>query len=76
MPDKYDPYRDALVVEERTIWSEVSTDLSDERRRELERKLHADAAACGHLEYVRLHTGFCRQITVTPEDLARLSATS
>lgn len=73
MPDKFDPYRDALVVEERTIWSEVSTDLSDDRRRELERKLHADPAACGHLDYVRLHTGFCRQITVTDEDLSRLA---
>ena len=34
---------------------------------------HADAAACSQLEYIRTHTGFCRQITVTPEDLARVT---
>ncbi|RCS53930.1 hypothetical protein DTL42_01840 [Bremerella cremea] len=74
MPDKFDPYREALVVEEKTIWSDIPDELSDPQRTELARKLHADPAACGNLEYVRVYTGFCRQITVTPDDLARLNA--
>jgi hypothetical protein len=35
----------------------------------VEQALHADAKHCAHLEYVRMHTGFCRQITVTAEDV-------
>jgi hypothetical protein len=34
--------------------------------------LHASPKDAAHLEYVRMHTGFRRQITVTPEDLDRL----
>ena len=45
MADKFDPYREALIVEN-----------------------------CADLEYVRVLTGFCRQITVTEEDLQRLEA--
>ncbi len=78
MPDKFDPYREALVVEEKTIWSDGETDLaaelSDQQRTDLARRLHADPASCGNLEYVRVHTGFCRQITVTRDDLSRLNA--
>jgi len=36
--------------------------------------LHSDPAKANLLEYVRVHTGFSRQITVTPEDLERLGA--
>lgn len=74
MPDKFDPYREALIIEEKTIWPEQFADVPLDKRMELARRLHADAAACGELEYVRLHTGFCRQITVTPEDIDRLAA--
>lgn len=76
MADKFDPYRESLVVEEKTIWSDIGTELNDQQRTNLTRKLHADPAACGNLEYIRVHTGFCRQITVTPEDLGRLNSTS
>ncbi|MBA2115279.1 hypothetical protein [Bremerella alba] len=74
MPDKFDPYRESLIVEEKTIWSEELADFPVEEREKIARCLHADAASCNHLEYVRLHTGFCRQITVTQEDVARLEA--
>jgi hypothetical protein len=71
--DKFDPYREALVVETVTVWPEDCSHVEQHRRAELERRLHADAAACAQLEYVRVHTGFCRRITVTPADIARLS---
>ncbi len=74
MADKFDLYREALVVETATVWpAPVAAGVDAARRAELEPRLHADPAACGHLEYVRVHTGFCRRITVTAEDLARLS---
>ncbi len=72
MPDTFDPYREALVVETRTLWPDDLPAFDAATRLQLEQALHADAESCGHLEYVRQHSGFCRQITVTPEDLARL----
>jgi len=74
LPDKFDPYRESLIVEEKTIWPEALDDVTEEKRASIARQLHADAASCSHLEYVRLHTGFCRQITVTSDDLDRLEA--
>jgi hypothetical protein len=41
-------------------------------RSRIEERLHADAQHAKQLDYVRLHAGFCRQITVTAEDLERL----
>ena len=73
MPDKYDPYREALVMETTTIWPDGLDDLPLAERSRLEILLHAHPDQCAHLEYVRVHTGFCRQITVTPEDLQRLN---
>jgi hypothetical protein len=74
MPDKFDLYREALVVESNTIWPEeiaaAAPDKSERRR--IQDALHADPSQAGHLEYVRLYTGFCRQITVTAADLERL----
>ena len=73
MADPFDPYREALVVETNTIWPEdVAAGISAAERTQLEEKLHADAAKASQLEYVRLYTGFCRNITVTPDDLQRL----
>jgi hypothetical protein len=74
MADKFDPYREALVVETNTIWSADFLDLPANERSRLEAALHSDPAHCEHLEYVRVHTGFCRQITVTPGDVQRLRA--
>jgi hypothetical protein len=38
--------------------------------------LHADPESCAHLEYVRVHAGFCRQITVTSQDMDRVGSTA
>jgi len=71
--DKFDPYREALVMETTTIWPSHFADLSLPEKRRLEEQLHANPAASGQLDYVRTHTGFCRQVTVTEADVHRLS---
>ena len=73
MPDKFDPYREALIVETATIWPDEYDEMERDERQRLEEALHADPENCSTLEYVRLHTGFCRCIHVTSEDLERLS---
>lgn len=72
MADKFDPYREALVVETETLWPEGLAELSQEERRRIEARLHAEAQHAAELEYVRLPTGFARRITVTAQDLQRL----
>jgi len=74
MADKYDPYREALVMETKTIWPPELDDLEPTEKAELEQALHADPENASHLEYVRSHTGFCRQITVTSDDLERAAS--
>jgi hypothetical protein len=71
MPDKFDPYREALVVETATVWPE-EYDLDPRERAQLELRLHEKPAEAAQLEYIRTHTGFCRQIVVTPEDYQRV----
>jgi hypothetical protein len=71
MPDEFDPYREALVMETVTIWPEEYADVDPATKRRIEQALHADAQPCSQLEYIRTHTGFCRQITVTAEDMQR-----
>jgi hypothetical protein len=39
-----------------------------------QRLLHASPEKASQLEYVRTHTGFCRRIIVTPDDIARVTA--
>jgi hypothetical protein len=36
--------------------------------------LHQRPEEAAQLEYVRTHTGFCRRIVVTPEDIQRVTA--
>jgi hypothetical protein len=36
--------------------------------------LHEKPAQASQLEYVRTHTGFCRRIVVTPDDIQRVTA--
>jgi hypothetical protein len=74
MPDTYDPYREALVMETETVWPEDLVDLPLSDRTRIAYALHEKPAEASHLEYVRVHTGFCRRIVVTPEDIARLTA--
>ncbi len=72
MPDKFDPYREALVMETNTIWPEEYDDLDATAKAKIREALHADPENAGDLEYVRMHTGFCRQITVIADDVDRL----
>ena len=73
MPDTYDPYREALVMETETVWPPEYAELPSADRARIALALHEKPAEAVHLEYVRVHTGFCRRITVTPDDLQRLS---
>ena len=72
MANEFDPYREALVMEAITIWPEEFDELSAADRQRIEHALHADPASASEMVYVRQHTGFQRQITVTPEDVDRL----
>lgn len=73
MANAFDPYREALVVETSTIWPEEFEDWGPNDRARFEQALHAKPSEAANLDYVRLHTGFCREIIVTPEDVERLS---
>lgn len=72
MANTFDPYREALVIEQETVWPESLTaaPVGDAERRRIEYRLHADPASAKELEYVRLHAGFVRKITVTAADLS------
>jgi hypothetical protein len=74
MPDTFDAYREALIMETNTIWPEEFDGMEPAEKRQIDRALHADPQACAHLEYVRVHTGFCRTITVTAADIERVRA--
>ena len=73
MPNAFDPYRDALVVENHTVWPEEYEDWSDGDKARAEALLHASPAEASELDYVRQHSGFARVIRVTPEDIERVS---
>lgn len=73
MANAFDPYREALVIETSTIWPEEYEDWSAADRAHIEQLLHAKPQDAADLDYVRQHTGFCRQITVTEQDLERVS---
>jgi hypothetical protein len=72
MANEFDPYREALVMETVTIWPEEYDDWEPDDRHRIELLLQADPEHAAELTYVRMHTGFQRQITVTPADLERL----
>jgi hypothetical protein len=71
MPNAFDPYREALVIEQETVWPGdlAGAPVGEAERQRVEQRLHSDPAKAGELEYVRLHAGFVRKITVTPADL-------
>ena len=73
MPDKFDPYREALVMEAVTLWPDEYDDLEPVEKERIATALHADPENCSHLEYIRVHTGFCRQITVASQDVQRVT---
>ncbi len=72
MADTFDPYREALVMETQTVWPDGYDRLTPSEKARIETALHAAPDKCSQLDYVRVHTGFCRQITVTPDDIARI----
>jgi hypothetical protein len=72
MANEFDPYREALVMETATIWPEEYDDWEPAERERIAERLHATPAEAAELEYIRMHTGFRRQITVTPTDLERV----
>jgi len=74
MANEFDPYREALVVEHVTLWPDEYDDWSLAERQRVESLLHSEPQQAVQLEYVRQHTGFCRQITVTAADLERVAA--
>ncbi len=71
MPDKFDPYREALVIETTTIWPSPLDQMDPSAKQRISQALHADPAHASHLAYVRQHTGFLREITVTSDDVSR-----
>jgi hypothetical protein len=73
MADKFDPYREALIVETQTEWPEEYDDWEPRERARVEQLLHEKPELASQLEYVRTHTGFCRKIFVTPEDIQRVA---
>jgi hypothetical protein len=73
MANEFDPYREALVMEATTIWPEEYDDWEPGDRRRVEVQLHSDPPKATALEYIRMHTGFRRQITITPADIERLT---
>jgi hypothetical protein len=74
MPDKFDPYREALVMETQTEWPADYDGYDAARKAAIAEQLHASPADAAQLTYIRTHTGFCRLIEVTAEDLARVEA--
>jgi len=73
MANSFDPYREALVVENQTIWPADYEDWSTADKARVERLLHASPQDAAELDYLRQHTGFARIITVTQADLDRVS---
>ncbi len=74
MPDKFDPYRESLVMEQVTVWPEEYDEWEPDDKVRVGQQLHADPEAASQLEYIRTHTGFCRRITVTADDIERLAS--
>lgn len=72
MADKFDPYRESLVMETTTVWPEEYDDWEPAEKARIEKLLHEKPEEAEQLEYVRTHTGFCRKITVTPADIERV----
>jgi hypothetical protein len=72
MADTYDQYREALVMETETEWPADLAGLDRAERARISLALHTAPEQAAHLEYVRTHTGFCRKIVVTADDVARV----
>jgi len=76
MADKFDPYREALVMETATFWGDEYDHLSETEKQQFAERLHADPENASNMTYLRTHSGFSREITVTAEDIERVTANS
>jgi hypothetical protein len=72
MATEFDRYREALVIENHTVWPPEYDAYDAAARSRVEHALHAEPAKAAELRYDRLHSGFARVITVTDDDLARI----
>lgn len=70
--ESYDPRRETLVVETRTLWDPDVGNLPEQDRTWLAKAVHAAPEKAAKISYERAHTGFARQITVTVADIERL----
>lgn len=70
--NKYDARIEQLVVETRTQWDPAVGKLDDADRKWLSKAIHQTPELASKIQYVRAHTGFSREITVTVEDIQRL----
>ena len=75
MANEFDPYREALVIETSTLWPDGYVAWDEASKERVAQQLHDAAADAAELKYERMHTGFARVISVTPEDLKRLGVT-
>lgn len=75
MADKFDPYREALVMETLTVFPDEYAGIDPRDRVRIEELLHASPEQASAIEYIRTHTGFCRRIFASPEDVERVSPT-
>ena len=70
--DAYDKRVDSLVMENLTFWDPALANLSEDDKHWLAAAIHARAELASKVHYERTHTGFTREITVTPADVEKL----
>jgi hypothetical protein len=70
--EKYDARVDSLVMENLTSWDPSLPPLTNEDKSYLAAAVHASPKLATKIKYERTHTGFSREITVTPADVERL----
>jgi hypothetical protein len=70
--DAFDPRRETLVNEIRTLWDPALGNLIEADKAWLVHAVHARPEKAAKLTYERSHTGFIREITVTLADVERL----
>lgn len=69
---KFDSRVDSLVIESRTEWDPSVGKVSDEDKIIIANLVHRQPAKAKKIAYMRSHTGFTREITVTADDIARI----
>lgn len=69
---KYDPRVDSLVMETKTVFAPELAHLPEEDKKWLAEAIHREPRIATKIAYERSHTGFIREITVTPQDIERL----